>query len=85
VVQNPEHAGYWLQTRIVYCHQTKAGVKPQQVVSAAVGAGIGSGGAPFSDPNLFMGTGLRMRKSKGQRALLASTGCAWSARCFKKN
>ncbi len=37
--------------------RAKAGVTPQQVVSAGFGSGIGSGGTPLSDPNLFMGTG----------------------------
>ena len=48
VVHDPMDAAYWLQTQVVYCHKAGEGVKPETVVKAGFGAGIGSGGTPLA-------------------------------------
>jgi hypothetical protein len=47
IVNDPLEAAYWLQTQVVYCHKAGEGVKPETVVKAGFGAGIGSGGTPL--------------------------------------
>ncbi|HEX2055322.1 MAG TPA: complement resistance protein TraT [Nitrospiraceae bacterium] len=44
LVKDPEQANYWVQAKLIYCHQAAEGVTPESVAKANVGAGIGSGG-----------------------------------------
>ena len=44
LVKDPEQANYWIQAKVIYCHQAAEGVTPESVAKANVGAGIGSGG-----------------------------------------
>jgi hypothetical protein len=44
LVKDPEQANYWVQAKVIYCHQAAEGVTPESVAKASVGAGIGSGG-----------------------------------------
>ena len=45
LVKDPEQANYWVQAKVIYCHQAAEGVTPESVAKANVGAGISSGGA----------------------------------------
>jgi hypothetical protein len=47
VVSDPGAAYYWLQARIVYCHNAKDGVTAETVAKTGFGSGIGSGGSPI--------------------------------------
>ncbi|OQW33710.1 MAG: hypothetical protein A4E19_02340 [Nitrospira sp. SG-bin1] len=44
LVQDSEQANYWIQAKVIYCHQAADGVSPEQVAKAGPGAGISSGG-----------------------------------------
>jgi hypothetical protein len=44
LVKDPEQANYWIQAKIIYCHQAAEGVTPESVAKANFGAGISSGG-----------------------------------------
>ncbi|TKB68828.1 MAG: hypothetical protein E8D52_07540 [Nitrospira sp.] len=44
LVQDPVQANYWIQAKMIYCHQAADGVTPEQVAKAGPGAGISSGG-----------------------------------------
>lgn len=50
VVTDPQQANYWIQTKVIYCHQAAEGVTPESVAKAKFGAGISSGGAPMVTP-----------------------------------
>jgi Enterobacterial TraT complement resistance protein len=44
LVEDPAQANYWIQAKVIYCHQAADGVTPEQVAKAGPGAGISSGG-----------------------------------------
>ncbi len=44
LVEDPAQANYWIQAKVIYCHQAADGVTPEQVAKAGSGAGISSGG-----------------------------------------
>jgi hypothetical protein len=44
LVEDPAQANYWIQAKLIYCHQAADGVTPEQVAKAGPGAGISSGG-----------------------------------------
>jgi Enterobacterial TraT complement resistance protein len=44
LVEDPTQANYWIQAKLIYCHQAADGVTPEQVAKAGPGAGISSGG-----------------------------------------
>lgn len=44
LVKDPQQANYWVQAKVIYCHQAAEGVTPESVAKANAGAGIGSGG-----------------------------------------
>lgn len=44
LVKDPQQANYWIQAKVIYCHQAAEGVTPESVAKANVGAGIGSAG-----------------------------------------
>jgi hypothetical protein len=44
LVQEPEQANFWIQAKVIYCHQAADGVTPESVAKAGPGAGISSGG-----------------------------------------
>ncbi len=41
---DPEHANYWIQAKVIYCHKAAEDVTPESVAKAGPGAGISSGG-----------------------------------------
>src|SRR5215204_5628944 len=45
---DPAHANYWIQTKVVYCHQAGEGVTPEAVAHAGFGAGVGTGGSSMA-------------------------------------
>jgi hypothetical protein len=44
VMTDPQQANYWIQAKVVYCHQASEDVSPESVARAGFGAGIGTGG-----------------------------------------
>lgn len=53
LVEDPEQANYWIQAKVIYCHQAGDAVTPEAVAKAGPGAGISSGGtvmASAADP-----------------------------------
>ena len=44
LMKDPAQANYWVQAKIIYCHQAADGVTPESVAQAGFGAGISSGG-----------------------------------------
>ena len=44
LMKDPAQANYWVQAKIIYCHQAADGVTPESVAKAGFGAGISSGG-----------------------------------------
>lgn len=42
---DPEQANYWIQTKVVYCHKSGQGVKPETVAQSGFGSGISTGGS----------------------------------------
>lgn len=44
LMKDPVQANYWVQAKIIYCHQAADGVTPESVATAGFGAGISSGG-----------------------------------------
>ena len=45
VMADPAQANYWIQAKVVYCHQAADGVTPELVAQAGFGAGVGTGGS----------------------------------------
>ena len=83
VVNDPAGAAYWLQTQIVYCHKAAEGVRPEMVVKAGFGAGIGSGGPPLANAGgldmdamggMFGGLGGGDRNLQALRAMAMGGG-----------
>jgi hypothetical protein len=53
LIQDPEQANYWIQAKVIYCHQAAEGITPEAVAKAGPGAGVSSGGtvmASAADP-----------------------------------
>ncbi len=44
LIKDPAQANYWVQAKVIYCHQAAEGVTPESVAKAGFGAGISSGG-----------------------------------------
>jgi len=44
LMKDPAHANYWVQAKVIYCHQAADGVTPESVAKAGFGAGVSSGG-----------------------------------------
>ncbi|HSE58810.1 MAG TPA: complement resistance protein TraT [Nitrospiraceae bacterium] len=42
---DPEQANYWIQTKVIYCHKSGQGVKPETVAQSGFGSGISTGGS----------------------------------------
>lgn len=55
VTGDPEQANYWIQAKIVYCHQGADSVTPESVAKAGFGAGISSGGTTMASANSAAG------------------------------
>jgi hypothetical protein len=47
ILNDPAAAYYWLQTRVVYCHEATEGVTADKLARTGFGSGIGSGGTPI--------------------------------------
>jgi hypothetical protein len=45
VVMDPQQANYWIQAKVVYCHQAADGITPEVVAQPGFGAGVGPGGS----------------------------------------
>jgi len=45
---DPAQANYWIQAKVVYCHQAGEGVTPEAVAHAGFGAGVGPGGSSMA-------------------------------------
>jgi hypothetical protein len=45
---DPAQANYWIQAKVVYCHQAGEGVTPEAVAHAGFGAGVGTGGSSMA-------------------------------------
>jgi hypothetical protein len=45
VMKDPAQANYWVQAKVIYCHQAADGVTPESVAKAGFGAGVSSGGS----------------------------------------
>jgi Enterobacterial TraT complement resistance protein len=60
---DPLQANYWIQAKVVYCHQAADGVTPESVAKAGFGAGISSGGTAMVSANSMSGdqTGKMMQ------------------------
>lgn len=58
LVQDPEQANYWIQTKVIYCHKAADSVTPESVAKAGAGAGIGSGGATMASASDMSGSGM---------------------------
>lgn len=57
LVKDPDHANYWIQAKLVYCHKAADSVTPEMVAQAGFGAGISSGGSTMVSMN-GMGGGM---------------------------
>jgi Enterobacterial TraT complement resistance protein len=51
LMKDPAQANYWVQTKVIYCHQAADGVTPESVAKAGFGAGISSGGSTMGSGN----------------------------------
>jgi hypothetical protein len=47
LLKDPAQANYWIQAKVIYCHQAADGVTPESVAKAGFGVGVSSGGAPM--------------------------------------
>jgi hypothetical protein len=70
VLNDPAAAYYWLQARVIYCHEAKESVTAETVARTGFGSGIGSGGSPMINLNSLTGKNGDKGKSPDINAIL---------------
>lgn len=58
LVSDPVQANYWIQAKVVYCHQAADDVTSESVAKAGFGAGISSGGTTMASAGDRSGGGM---------------------------
>lgn len=58
LMTDPGQANYWIQAKVVYCHQAADTVTPESVANAGFGAGISSGGTTMMSANTSPGSAM---------------------------
>jgi hypothetical protein len=68
VMTDPAQANYWIQAKVVYCHQAADGVTPESVAQAGFGAGIGTGGSVMASAGGMGGPSMGIQAMKERMA-----------------
>jgi len=55
VTTDATQGNYWIQAKVVYCHQAGEGVTPESVAQAGFGAGVSTGGSAMASANSMGG------------------------------
>jgi len=58
LMKDPGQANYWVQAKVIYCHQAAETVTPESVAKAGFGAGVSSGGTTMVLGNTPPGGGM---------------------------
>jgi len=79
LVEDPAQANYWIQAKLIYCHQAADGVTPEQVAKAGPGAGISSGGTVMASAgSMGDGSGMGMAGSMPDMSAMMRQAMAMS-------